>query len=72
MKLMLIDRQYGCFQVIAKCDVCDKKLFNRAFSWNDDHIGMGEEEKINTIMEMKRQDMEMNYCFKCGHDLTIN
>jgi len=72
MKLKILDRKYGCFLVVARCNKCNKILFDRTFSWSDERIGIRETEKIHTFMEQKRKDMEINYCFKCGHDLTLN
>lgn len=70
MKLLIEDRGYGCFRVTAKCNECNKILFGREFSYDSDHIGIGNKEKIYTVMENNRQDMEMNYCFKCGCNLA--
>ena len=72
MKLSIIDKKYGCFKVIARCNKCNKILFDRSFSYLSDKLAICDKEKIYNVMEQKRQDMEINYCFKCGHDITLN
>ncbi len=72
MTLIIKDRRYGCFEVIAICDECKKLLYNRGFSWEIDHIGINDTEKIIEIMEQKRFEKEINYCYKCGHSITLN
>ena len=69
MKLKIINRGYGCFLVVARCNKCNKILFDRGFSYSSDKIGIGNKEAIYNVIEQKRQDMEINYCCKCGHDI---
>ena len=72
MELVIKDLRYGCFEVVAICNECKKPLFNRSFSWDSDHIGINDTEKIIEVMEQKRFEEEINYCYKCGHDIALD
>ena len=65
----LKNRGYGCFTATLRCDECNKINLTKEFSWDRDHIGMGEKEKINGVMLLESEKREINYCVKCGKSL---
>ncbi len=69
MKLKIIDNQYGCFLVKVVCDFCQKSVINIGFSWDRQHIGVGEKEKIREYVRNELETKDMHYCYRCGTEL---
>ena len=69
MKIKRSKVEYGCFTAYAVCEACDKVVLKRPFSWESDHIGAGENEKITGVMEEELAKKEIIYCCKCGKKL---
>ena len=67
--ITIINRGYGCFKVTLSCNECSKVNLTREFSWDRDHIGMGEKKKIKEIILLEAEKREINYCVKCGKSL---
>ena len=65
-KIQLKNQRYGCFSARYVCGECGKVLFSVGFSWSEDHICIGNEDKILEIMDAKAKETDMNFCFKCG------
>lgn len=69
MKLNIIDKQYGCFQVRSKCEKCGK--INRVydFSYSNDGFGIGDKDRIVQAVHTRMKRSEHFYCTKCGNNL---
>lgn len=69
MKLKIIDRQYGCFQVRSECDKCGKVNRVYEFSYSNDGFSMSDKEKIIRIVHTRMKQGEHFHCMKCGKNL---
>lgn len=65
-KVLVKDNNYGCFTAYYVCKNCEKVLFKEGFSWDRQHIGIGEQDKIEQYMDIKAVEKQMYFCFKCG------
>lgn len=65
-KIGLKDLRYGCFDAYYKCAECGKILFKESFSYDRQHISMGDKDEIVRYMDDKAKEKEVNFCFKCG------
>mgnify|MGYP003415089897 CR=1 FL=1 len=52
-KIGLKDLRYGCFNAYYICAECGKLLFTESFSYDRQHISMGQKDEILKYMEVK-------------------
>lgn len=69
MKMVLIDKKYGCFGVKCKCSKCGKVNKNIDLSFNNDKVGIGEVDKIKGIVVERFVEEEHFYCIRCGNKI---
>ena len=71
MKIKIINKNYGCFTVKALCE-CEKCVFTRGFSWEEDKIGISDKDKILLRLYNDMSEKEIYFCQKCGEELHIS